>query len=114
MSTVILILKALPYVAIAVCGLGWWMTTIKARTATDQVKRYKRLYEESKAILEASAATDKERKKIMEAANAKEAEILNNSDSVTPGMSFNSEGRKHNHAFREPCTPDCPAYRGSD
>ena len=77
--------------------------------ASKKNKELKEQMEKNKKVVEKIEKVEKEKEEIREKYSDKEAEVLSgdsSSDIILP----NNTKPKHNHAFGEPCTKDCPAY----
>jgi hypothetical protein len=70
----------------------------KDRTENKTLKRYQKKV----------SKTEAQKTKIRDKHNEKVNNIIANPN----GNSLSNGERKHNHAFREPCGKDCPAYTG--
>ena len=67
------------------------------------------IIKKAKKVEKVEKKAAEKRTEVEEKHNEKKSEIIS-----TPGIDHDvlpdGEKRKHNHSFRDPCTPDCPAY----
>ena len=63
-----------------------------------------------KEVNETTVATEKRKNDVREIYNEKADSVINNPNG--PNVVLPVVSTEHNHSFRSPCTPDCPAYSG--